>query len=201
MRSISISTVFFLLALSQWQCGKKQETVVSENFTKIDSLTDCYLAIQDSIVQSWNRMIYDDNQKIKSMRDLVHELSVSNPDQREQLATYNEQIEQLTRMRYSQKTLANADIIEEYDFASNTLVVELSSLAESRAEYAYNTTLQKLVEEIHLADQRVNNYRASYDEIIIRHNDFVEKYKDYLSEISQHKTIHKQPLFQMASEE
>ncbi len=171
------------------------------DFTPADSLTDRYLAYQDSMLQSWNIMINDDNQKIKSMHNLLHELSLTSADEREQLAIYRDQLDQLVRLRYTQKSMGNLDVIEEYDFASTTLVRELISLAESRRQFNYNTTLQKLVEDIRLADERVNNYREEYDLIAMKYNHFLERNKTMLKEINYNDSLELKHLFKMVSVE
>jgi septal ring factor EnvC (AmiA/AmiB activator) len=170
-------------------------------FTKADSLTETYLDLKDSMLETWNTMINDDNQKIKSMHHLLHELKVSNPGLRDQLKSYEEQLERLTLSRYTQKSMENTDVVEEYDFASNSLVTELVSLAESQTQFAYNTTLQKLVEGIRTADQRVDNYRQEYDQIAASFNQFIDENKVWLKEIDQDSSMEKKPLFQMVAEE
>lgn len=180
-----------------------QKTVEDHHtvFTKADSLTDSYLAYQDSMLQSWNIMINDDNQKIKAMHNLLHELLVTTTDQHDQLKRYEEQLDQLVRIRYTQHSMGNADVVEEYDFASSTLVSELISLAESKPEFAYNTTLQKLVDDIRVADQRVSNYREEYDIIVMKYNQFLERNTPYLTEISNHDTLQKRHLFKIVAAE
>ena len=61
-----------------FNCGKKGE-MHQTTFTRADSLTDLYLSLQDSMLQSWNIMINDDNQKIKAMHNLLHELMITLP--------------------------------------------------------------------------------------------------------------------------
>jgi hypothetical protein len=182
-------------------CGDKKAPIQQATFTKVDSLTDYYLAIQDSMLQAWNMMTHDDNEKIASMHNLVHELMLTNAGDKELLISFEQRLEQLKHLRYTQKSMANTDVVEEYDFASNSLVSELISLAESRTEFPYNTTLQKLVEDIRSADQRVNNYRMEYDMITMNYNQFLEKEKSFLNEIDQNQSFEKKPLFQMVAEE
>jgi septal ring factor EnvC (AmiA/AmiB activator) len=181
-------------------CGE-QGSSDQTHFTKADSLTETYLDLRDSMLETWNTMINDDNQKIKSMRYLLHELKVSNPGLRDQLKSYEEQLERLTLSRYTQKSMVNTDVVEEYDFASNSLVSELVSLAESQTQFAYNTTLQKLVEGIRTADQRVDNYRQEYDRIAASFNQFIDENKVWLKEIDKDSSMEKKPLFQMVAEE
>jgi len=182
-------------------CGEKKANDPNTTFSKADSLTDSYLAYQDSMLQSWNIMINDDNQKIKAMHNLLHELLITSTDERDQLTKYEEQLDQLVRLRYTQKSMGNADVIEEYDFASTTLVSELISLAELKTEFAYNNTLQRLVDDIRTADQRVDNYREEYDVIVIKYNRFLENNKPHLKEINHSDSLEKKHLFRMVSVE
>ena len=188
--------LFFCAGIVLVNCGKKAE-ITHPTFTKADSLTDLYLSLQDSVLQSWNVMINDDNQKVKAMHNLLHELMITSSNQDDQLDAYEEQLEHLIELRYNQKSMANEDLIEEYDFASNLLVTELITQAESKPEFAYNTTLQKLAEEIRVADQRVNLYREEYDAITFKYNTFLERNRNYLSEITQKDSIELRPLFEM----
>lgn len=167
-------------------------------FTRADSLTDAYLTLQDSLHDTWNMMIKDDNEKIKAMNSLLHELQVGGQFNAEELQSFEHRIKQLGRIRYTPKTMWNADVVEEYDFASSSLVTELITLAESHSAFSYNKILQSLVEEIRAADMRVENYRMEYDAIATRYNTLVEENKDMLKEIDDG-SLSKKPLFQMAS--
>jgi hypothetical protein len=146
-------------------------------------------------------MIYDDNQKIRAMHNLLHELIITSTDNRDELTSFEEQLAKLGGMRYNQQSLGDEAVVEEYDFASATLVSGLISMAETRPEFAYNTTLQKLVEEIRLADQRVNNYREEYDYIVSEYNGFLERNRPYLDEINVGDTMHQKHLFKMIAGE
>lgn len=191
----------FILSLSAMlltMCGENQERQAT-HFTKTDSLTETYLELKDRMFAAWNMMMRDDNQKLKAMRNLVHELGVSNPAMREDLKVYEERIQELVRSRYTQESMGNLNAIEEYDFASNALISDLISLAESQPEFGYNSTLQRLSETIRTADQRVNNYREEYDRIASEYNEFIEKNLASVKEIEDD-TVEKKPLFHMASE-
>lgn len=186
--------------LSLCSCNKKQP-VETGHFTKVDSVTETYLNLRDSMLETWNTMISDDNRKIKAMHNLLHELKVSDPVNREEYAHYEERLDQLEKIRYTQKTMADAQVIEEYDFASNSLVADLISVAESQTQFSYNTTMQKLVETIRTADQRVVNYRIEYDRIAAAYNQFIENNKRWLTEVDQDSFLEKKPLFQTVSDE
>lgn len=188
-----------LTAAWLWSCaGKSSEQTTA--FTRIDSLTDVYLHLKDSMLSTWNRMMYDDNQRIKAMKALVHELKVTRELDDETLQALDYRIDQLPRIRYSQKTMINSDVVEEYDFASNSLVTELITLAESYPAFAHNNVLQDLADKIRLADQRIESHRAEYDAAALAYNRFIELHKNYLKEIDQNATPDKRPLFQTVSE-
>jgi septal ring factor EnvC (AmiA/AmiB activator) len=174
--------------------------VTQSGFTRTDSLTETYLALQDTMLQAWNSMIHDDNRKIKSMQHLLQELMSSNPEKQEELKVFQERLEDLASMRYDPQSMSETEVVSEYDFVSNSLVSELVSLAESQKEFAYNTTLQKLTDSIRAADQRVMNYRAEYDVIASRFNAFIERNREFLKEIDEDSFLEKKPLFEMAAD-
>lgn len=176
-----ISTV--LGATMMLSC-EKPHRVSDTHFTKADSLTETYLSLQDSTLQAWNRMINDDNNKLEAMQHILHELKVSRAVPAEQIESYQEQLRSLKSSRFTQKTMSNADVVDEYDFASASLVRELTALAESQRQFSYNSTLQKLVTQLRNADDGAIKYRNIYDAIAMRYNTFVEKNQRYLRESS-----------------
>lgn len=200
LRSL-ISSIFivagFLLAL----CGCDKKEKAEGSFSKADSLTETLLTLQDSMVASWNAMISDDDAKITAMRHLLRELSVLDPAGHDELKVFEGRVDGLVSLRYDQRTMSDSEMVSEYDFASNALVSELVSLAESRAEFAYDKQLQELVDDIRDADQRVNNYREEYDAVASRLNQFIEENGDYLKGTEEKSFLEKRPLFQMASDQ
>ena len=199
IKSFITPLIFIGLLTLFLSCDSKKQ---SDNtaFTRIDSLTDMYLVLQDSLLDTWNLMIKDDNQKIKAMKSLLHELEVGGQFSHEELYSLEQRIDQLIKIRYTPKTMWNADVVEEYDFASNSLVTELISLAESHSAFSYNKVMQQLVEDIRAADLRVEHYRLQYDTLAMTYNSFLEDHQDFLKEIDDSGSPGKKPLFQMTSE-
>ncbi len=201
MKRIGIRVVMICWAAGWTACGEKNTTAVSNrDFTKIDSLTETYLMLQDSMLQSWNIMAKDENEKIRAMHSLLHTLLASQRNDKDLLVSLEQRLNQLERIRFTQKSMANPHVVEEYDFSSNSLISEIISLAESDPGFSKNTALQNMVDRIRIADQRVNLYRSDYDAATAEFNLFLEKNKDDLKEIDENATPQKRPLFQMASE-
>lgn len=190
----------FICCLASWvSCTKRTTVHEGQNYTQIDSLTDTYLNLQDSLLITWNMMVKDENEKLRSMHELLQNMTTAGFN-KSQVEPLTERLEQVERIRFNQKTMSNPHVVEEYDFASNSLISEIVSLAESNPAFIQKKELQSLVDYIKVSDQRVNYYRSDYDYIAQKFNLFVEKYETKLNEIDQNANNDKRPLFQMASD-
>jgi hypothetical protein len=178
-------------------CTKSTVHESQTTFTKADSLTDKYLELEDSMLVAWNKLISDDNVKIRTMHNLVHELLVSGQYDKDELITMENRLNQLSEISFTQESIKDPILVEEYDFATNTLVSELVTLAESHEAFAHNKVLQSLVEGIKQADQRVEENRSNYDMIADEFNKFIDHNKTLLTDIE----AEKKALFQMISTE
>jgi hypothetical protein len=197
MSSKNLFLLFFITGMPAvfMQCGHKPDAPEEIGYTHADSITEVYLMLQDSLHDTWNMMLSDDNEKIKAMKGLVHEMRIGTQFAPEKLAVLDERIDQLLKIRYTPKTMSNTDVVEEYDFASNSLVTELISMAESLSSFSYNTTIQKLVEQIRSSDLRVDNYRADYDSVAMAYNRLLERHTTSIEEITNSDTVMKKALF------
>lgn len=188
-----------ILCLSQ-SCQNKKSKSVTLTFTEADSLTGVYLNLQDSILLAWNRMINNDNQKIKAMHALLHEIQHAGSFDSDQLKSLEHRVLQLKKIRFTPKNMNNTDVVDEYDFATNSLVSEIISLVESHPAYASNSVLQKLVEQIRTRDQQTEDYRNAYDNIVLRYNSFIDDNHERLKEINVTGSIEKKTIFQTVSD-
>ncbi len=179
-------------------CNNQQAKQQKTSFTKVDSLTETYLTLQDSLLHAWNMIAWDEKEKIKAMHNLLHLMHDQQGFDDQQLITLDQRLDQLDRIRFTQKTIANAYVIEEYDFASNSLVTEILSLAEADPKFIKNDGVQRMIDKVKLTDQRVDDFRAQYDRVASRFNQFLERNKKYIKEIDKDCTGEKQALFQMA---
>jgi hypothetical protein len=188
------------LGLILFCCRRPQETPKTE-FTRLDSVTHLYLEYKDSLMDAWNRMMHEDNRRIGALKNLIHELdqsgSAADPQLLQSLAF---RTDQLLRIRFTPKTIANYDVVEEYDFAVNSVVTELITLAETSLIYSSSPVMQKLVAEIQESDRKVAEYRHRYDVIASHYNHFLDQYKDLLHEIDKGASGDRRPLFQLAEE-
>ena len=194
MRTHSL-VLLIAISLSAGACSDRSSqespTVASEAL-----ITGNYLEYEDSLRNAWTAMMHDDDQKLDAMQRLLAELrGTANAAD---LDVYGDQLTQLKKIRYTRKSMRNADVIEEYDFASVALVREIVNAAEVSPGYATNKSVQALVEDIRLAEERIDNYRADYDDLVNHYNAFIEVNKVYLGK-PYRDSLEKKPMFQIVS--
>ena len=176
-------------------CVKREKEASKAVFTRIDSLTETYLSLQDSMLHTWNVMMKDENEKLENVGLLLQELKANSGQDQSRIESLEQRLEQLNRIRFTQKTMVNQHVVEEYDFASNSLISEVISIAEGDPAFAQNTRLQQLTDSVKSADQRVPIYREEYDAVVSSFNEFLEQVKPYLPEIDEKNTGEKKVLF------
>jgi hypothetical protein len=182
----------FALSIS---CVKREKEAPTAVFTRIDSLTEAYLSLQDSMLHTWNVMMKDENEKLENVALLLQELKVAAGEEHTRIESLEQRLDQLSRIRFTQKTMVNPHVVEEYDFASNSLISEIIAIAESDPRFEQNTKMQQLTDWVKSADQRVPIYREEYDAVVDSFNQFLEKVKPYLQEIDDKNTGEKKVLF------
>lgn len=180
-------------------CGRSATSNEKTTFTHIDSLTDTYLSLQDTLLHSWNVLIKDEQEKMNAMdAALAHLKKLTLPDPT-QLTSLGSRFEQLKQIHLTQKTLSNQYVIEEYDFATNSLISEILSVTESNPALLQNKDLINLIDKIKVADQRTSIYRLGYDSIAYQFNVFLEKNKILLQDIDKNGSLEKRPMFSVAT--
>ena len=201
MKRENLILLLFICCAAGWaSCNNRTSALERNNYTHIDSLTDTYLNLQDSLLIAWNVMAKDENEKLRSIHEVLQAMSSSDLFNKNLVASLEQRLEQVKRIRFNQKTIANPHVVEEYDFASNSLISEIVSLAESNLTFIQKKELQSLIDAIKEADQRVNYFRSDYDFIAQKFNLFLDNHQSHLKEIDQNAVNGKRPLFQMASD-
>ena len=201
MKRENLILLLFICCAAGWaSCNNRTSALERNNYTHIDSLTDTYLNLQDSLLIAWNVMAKDENEKLRSIHEVLQAMSSSDLFNKNLVASLEQRLEQVKRIRFNQKTIANPHVVEEYDFASNSLISEIVSLAESNLTFVQKKELQSLIDAIKEADQRVNYFRSDYDFIAQKFNLFLDNHQSHLKEIDQNAVNGKRPLFQMASD-
>lgn len=191
---------YSILALLTWvgvACSHSDAPQTTQVFSKLDSLTDTYLVLQDSMLLSWNLMANDETKKLNSLHEILLAMKNSNLFDQAQVVSLEQRLEQLKRIRFTQKSMANPYVVDEYDFASNALISEIIIAAEAFPEFVQQPNFQSHIDYVKLADQRVGQYREAYDLITSQFNEFLDKNKASLKDIDKDAPEGKRPLFQV----
>lgn len=174
-------------------CSTSSNLQEKTKFTKIDSLTDTYLVLQDSLLQSWNRMVKAESEKTQGLQEVLAQLS-PNLDDQEMAEAFQSRIEQLERIRFTQKSLGNMHVVDEYDRAFESIVEDLQRLKGEMLDADLQTLFSK-VEMISKSQQQKLLQRSHYDSLAAAFNQFVETNKKYLEEIERNVHLESKPLF------
>ncbi|MCX8489660.1 MAG: hypothetical protein ORN54_01180 [Cyclobacteriaceae bacterium] len=197
-----ITAITFLLGgILLMSCGRSTTINETTTFTHIDSLTDTYLLLQDTLLHSWNVVIKDEQEKVDAMEKALQQLVQLPLAEKSQLVSLQSRLEQLKQLQITQKTLANPYVVEEYDFAINSLVAEIIALSESNSVLMQNKNLSTLIEKIKVAEQHTPLFRSGYDSLALLFNAFLEKNESSLKEIDKSDAIEKKPLFSSVAAE
>jgi len=191
-----ITAIPFLLGgILLMSCGRSTTINETTTFTHLDSLTDTYLSLQDTLLHSWNVLVKDEQEKVDAMEKALLQLVQLPVAEKSQLVSLQSRLEQLKQLRITQKTLTNPYVVEEYDFATSSLVAEIVALSESNSVLMQNKNLSALIEKIKVAEQHTPLFRSSYDSIALLFNAFLEKNESSLKEVEKSGPLEKKPLF------
>jgi len=193
------SLFFSILALiSVISCTNHPENKTTEtNFSQIDSLRGTFLTIEDSLWHTWNVMINDDNEKIKSLKRLVEEVMYAGGVDSSITAGLLEEVKLLKSRRYTFKTMADSDLIDQYDSISSSLMDDIIVLAVDHEEFERNIVMNEMVSEINESQGKVLYYRIDYDGIAKIYNQFIEENKSSMNDIDGKHVRKKLPLFEL----
>jgi hypothetical protein len=186
-----LKSVIFLglgLIFAGASCSSSSTLHERTHFSRTDSLTDVYLVLQDSLLQSWNRVMRIELDRTEVLQDMLNGLQHTTVISDEQWAIYNGNLEQLERIRFTQKSMSDPHVIEEYDKACAELTKQLTLLSVTSAQ------LQSAAEQ--LADYNASNaqYRRYYDSLAHQFNSFVELNSVDLS-LDSNLQLEQKPLF------
>jgi hypothetical protein len=190
-----ISIFLGAIAVFTISCKKQENSTGHTAFTRIDSLTEVYLTLQDSMWSTWNLMMKDESEKLEAVNSLLEDMKEVDGANKVQIESLQQQSEQLDHIRFTQKTMENPHVVEEYDFASNALITDVIQLVESHPDFINSVKWQRLADAIKSADQRISTYREEYDQVASQYNDLLDEIGPSLSEIDEKNDGQKKALF------
>lgn len=182
-------------------CSSNRKESVETTFTSADSLTDRFLQLQDSMLFAWNVLVSDDTRKFRTIHDLLHRMMTLGYHDQEALIALEQRLSGVSTFSLTQESIDDPTVVEEYDFATSSLVTELTTLARSHESFANDALLREKVQEIILIDQQVEANRRRYDAIVQEYNHFLERHRDAVMDLGLGGSLKEKPLFEIASGE
>ncbi|MCU0420774.1 MAG: hypothetical protein MUC38_14055 [Cyclobacteriaceae bacterium] len=167
-----------------WAACTSGGSAHQRQISRLDSLTETYLHLHDTVLFTWNSILRDEQQKIAMLNELIGRLETSQLFDEATLASLRTRLEQLERIHLTPKTLANPDVVDEYDFASAHLIVELTTLFETNTALLNHPDWQQLIDEVKTVDMRGSLARDTYDSLAWQLNRFIEEHLDLMPDIA-----------------
>ncbi|MEJ0032079.1 MAG: hypothetical protein WDO15_17645 [Bacteroidota bacterium] len=141
MKSLSLIGV----VLAAIACACSTSNSVHEhtaNFSKVDSLTDAYLVLSDSLLLSWNRIVSTEMDKSRTLQEIINDLDNASLLSDELRESFQVRMEQLEKARFTQETVGDEQIVEDYDLAFQSLVNDLESLRKTMRNLSFSRSIQ-----------------------------------------------------------
>jgi len=148
-----------------------------------DSLTQYYTLVKDSIDSTWTIMMHEDDMKLGLMKHLLEEITNTNDYDEEAVNSLMSRVDDVKAMRYDQVSMGNQELIDQYDFAINSLIKEISVLARSNPQYQNFPRMAELLDNIQYIDNRVLFHRVHYDYFAKDYNKIIHDHPDLVKEI------------------
>src|SRR5688572_6562992 len=164
-----------VMALFACACSTSNSIQEHTRFSKADSLTDAYLVLSDSVLQSWNRIVGNEMDKSRTLQELIEDLDNAQLLTDELRESFAVRIDQLEKIRFTQETIGDWQIVQDYDLALQSLIDDIAKISKSPGPDA--NAMFKYLQE----NSFIN--RVSYDSLARTFNEFVQKNKATLKDI------------------
>jgi hypothetical protein len=156
----------------------------TSSFSKADSLTDAYLVLSDSVLQSWNRIVSTEMDKTRTLEEIINDLDAASLLSDELRESFQVRMEQLEKIRFTQESIKDPQAVEDYDVAFKSIVDDIIRLTKDDQEKMFGS----------LISNSTTN-RLSYDRIANTFNAFIQKNKSMLKDVSTNNELESKPLF------
>ena len=189
---VSVLLVVFMI----YGCTRNDKKSTYLSSKKLDSLKSHYELLNSEVSLNWSVMIEDDNEKLFSMKRLLEEVSYTGAYNVKQFNQLIEELEVLKLNRYSQETMTNSRLIDDYDSMSNQIISEVIDFAQHHPEFDRYPLMSELTNEIMESQYNVLHHRIRYDKAVDDYNYFLEENEAIINQITSNK-VHSMPVFRI----
>lgn len=175
MKSIALPSVV-IVAICACACSTSNSLQEHTRFSKADSLTDTYLVLNDSLLQSWNRIVVTEIDKTRTLQELLEDLDNAHILTEELRESFQIRVEQLEKIRFNQQNIDDEQIVKDYDLAVQSLIDDFKKVASSPGAPDPHAMFRYLQENTMI-------HRLSYDSLAQRFNEFITSNKSSLKDL------------------
>lgn len=182
MKSIPLTglAVMAFIACACSSSNSINEHANRTTFSKADSLTDVYLVLSDSVLQSWNSIVGSEIDKTRTLQEIITDLDNASLLSDEARESFQVRMEQLERIRFTQESISDPQAVEDYDVAFQSIVDDLSKITKDNASSMIGNLQKTTITK-----------RISYDSLARSFNNFLEENRSMLKDIE----LSEKPLF------
>lgn len=177
-----------IVVLSAMSCSSSSSIHERTNFSKTDSLTDAYLVLNDSLLQSWNRIVQDEIEKSRTLQELFNDLDEEHQLSEDIRTSILSRMEALDAMRFDQHDMIDPQVVEDYDKAWTSLVNDIASASKT-------ASVKATIDWFDWMKKNTDRHRNYYDSLASTFNEFVSRNKSSLMEFNTENQLDPKPLF------
>jgi hypothetical protein len=194
--------IFLLLILSALFLANCKQTRDSNKISnsKIDTTIQRLKVIEDSISRSWNYMAKNEEDMFFNINRLLQEIEYIPGHDKVVVDSLRKANERAKTIRYTQETMKNSALIDQYDELSTALVDNVLRFAQSVKGLEKHQVAVELMDEIPQQFQKIYLNRVHYDFHIKDYNQLLNKNKKKLEKRDPaFKEAQPKPMFQLSS--
>jgi hypothetical protein len=155
--------------------------------------------LRDSVDIKWRNMTESDDQKIGVTKLLLRELQAQAGADKTQLQGLERANARLKTRRYTQETMANSDLIDQYDTAQDSLFRALLPVAAPNGN-APTENARNFVEGLQQLDAGVVGFRVQYDRAAQDYNNYVKLHQAEIQSLGgKYALVKPLPLFTLGA--
>ena len=189
-----------LILLIVWSgcTHRTSEITQRKTVSEVDSLTDVYLQLQDSMWMAWQKLLKDETQRVNSLEAAVEHLTAHEVFSAQVSQNRHFHLKQHSGIKITTRTMADKHMVHEYDQACRTLMSEINSITAGNTAFKKDSNCLLLCHQVLRTEAETQLYRQRYDSLALAFNQFLARHQAVMKEIDPDCTLKEIPVFQAA---
>ena len=178
----SVVVGLLLVTVCAVSCKRDGAKTAASNPASAAAVKAQFDVLQDSVDLKWRNMTESDDQKIGVTRLLLRELQGKPGIDAGQVQGLDRANARLKKRRYTQLTMSNSALIDQYDNAQDSLLKAVYPVASPNGN-APSENARNFVEGIQQLDAGVVGFRVQYNQAVRQYNDYLKLHQAELQSL------------------